>query len=190
MPDVHLTDEELTQFRDGALWNPVVASHLRSCPVCQNRLREARLLRVLLARPEQKKSAHPSAEDLAYFLEGGPMGVALTKLEAHVAGCPQCYADLTAIREQVPPRSGQENTPPDWVVVRAAREFHPPRTPLNLGTLVVEWLRRFGLSLQLIPPAREARSFGDVVFDSAGGAFPSASRGASSYYDTGLVLLR
>jgi hypothetical protein len=62
MPGVHFTDEQITQFRDGVLWNPVVAGHLRSCSVCQNRLRDARLLRALLARPEQKKSAHPIPE--------------------------------------------------------------------------------------------------------------------------------
>jgi len=153
MPDVHLTDEQLTQFRDGVLWNPVVAGHLHSCPECQNRLREARLLRVLLAQPEQKKSAHPSAEDLAYFLEGKPISMALTKLETHVAGCPQCFADLTAIREQFQPVATPEEAPPDWVVVRAARDFHPPETRLTLGTLLVQWLDRVGPLLRLIPPS-------------------------------------
>jgi len=85
MPDIHLTDEQITQYRDGVLWNPVVASHLRSCVACQNRLREARLLRALLAHPEQKQSAHPSSEELAYFLEGRSVGMAFTKVEAHVA---------------------------------------------------------------------------------------------------------
>ncbi len=153
MPDVHLTDEQLIQFRDGVLRNPVVAGHLRSCPTCQNRLREARLLRVLLARPEQKKSAHPGAEDLACFLEGGPIGMALTKLEAHVAGCPQCFADLDAIREQLRPGSSQEEGLPEWVIARAARNFHPPETRLNLGTLVVQWLGRIGPLIRLIPPS-------------------------------------
>jgi hypothetical protein len=163
MPDLHLTDEQLTQFRDGVLWNPVVASHLRTCPVCQNRLREARLLRVLLARPEQKKSPHPTPEDLAYYLEGRPPGMALTEIETHVAGCPQCFADLTAIREQFQPVSTPEEGPPEWVVVRAARDFQPPETRLNLGTLVVEWLNRIGPLLRLIPPSGQ-RVLGELGF--------------------------
>ena len=123
MPDVHLTDEQITQYRDGVLWNPVVASHLRSCVACQNRLREARLLRALLAHPEQKQSAHPSSEELAYFLEGRPVGMAVTKVEAHVAGCPQCFADLQAIRERLQPGSLQEERPPEWVGRDAGREM-------------------------------------------------------------------
>ena len=152
MPNVHLTDEQLTEFRDGVLWNPVVVSHLRSCPICQTRLREIRLLRILLARPEQKRSDHPAAEDLAAYLEGQPGGMNLTKLEAHVAGCPQCFADLTAIREQLQPVSTPEEAPPEWVVARAARAFQPPETRLNLGILLVHWLNRLGPFLRLIPP--------------------------------------
>lgn len=153
MPDVHFTDEQITQFRDGVLWNPVVASHLRSCPKCQNRLREARLLRVLLTQPEKRQSAHPSAEELAAYLERIQGGIAFTKLEAHVAGCPQCFADLTTIREQFQPVSTSEKVPPDWVVVRAAQDFHPPEARLNLGTLFVQWLNRVGPLLRLIPPS-------------------------------------
>jgi hypothetical protein len=153
MPDVHLTDEQLTQFRDGVLWNPVVVSHLQSCGECQNRLREARLLRVLLAQPEKQKSAHPSAEDLAAYLEGNQGGMPVTRLEAHVAGCPECFVSLTAIRDQFRPASTSEEVPPDWVVVRAARDFHPPETRLNLGTLFVHWLDRIGPLLRLIPPS-------------------------------------
>jgi hypothetical protein len=179
MPDVHLTDEQITQYRDGVLWNPVVAGHLRSCSVCQDRLRETRLLRALLARPEQKKSAHPSSEELAYFLEGRPVGMAFTKVEAHVAGCPQCFADLQAIREQFQPRPMQEERPPEWVVARAVGSFRPPQTPLSLGTLVVEWVRRFGLSLRLIPAAREAGAFAGAVFQLRDvGSLPSPSKAA------------
>jgi hypothetical protein len=152
MPGVHFTDEQITQFRDGVLWNPVVAGHLRSCSVCQNRLRDARLLRALLARPEQKKSAHPIPEELAYFLEGRPVGMAFTKIEAHVAGCPQCFADLQAIRDQLQPGSLQEERAPEWVVARAVREFHPPEARLNLGTLLVHWFDKLGPWLRLLPP--------------------------------------
>jgi len=158
MPDVHLTDEQLTEFRDGVLWNPVVVSHLRSCPICQTRLREIRMLRILLARPEQKRSDHPAAEDLAAYLEGQPGGMNLTKLEAHVAGCPQCFADLTAIREQFQPVPTPDDAPPEWVVVRAARAFHPPETRLNLGILLVHWLNRVGPFLRLIPPSGQRAS--------------------------------
>jgi len=191
MPDVHLTDEQITQYRDGVLWNPVVAGHLRSCSVCQNRLREARLLRALLARPEQKKSAHPSSEELAYFLEGRPVGMTVTKVEAHVAGCPQCFADLQAIREQFQPGPLQEERPPEWVVARAVGSFQPPQTPLSLGTLVVEWVRRFGLSLQLIPSAGEAGAFSGAAHRSLSVDFlagrrqppPSALEGVRAYDD-------
>ena len=179
MPDVHLTDGQLTQYRDGTLGNPVVAGHLSSCSVCQNRLRDARLLRALLASPEKKKSAHPSSEELAYFLEGRPVGMAFTKVEAHVARCPQCFADLQAIREQLQPGPLQEERPPEWVVARAVGSFQPPQTPFSLGTLVVERVRRFGLSLQLIPAAGEAGAFSGAAYRSLSVDFLASPRNAA-----------
>jgi len=119
---------------------------------------------VLLARPEQKKSAHPIPEKLAYFLEGRPVGMAFTKIEAHVAGCPQCFADLQAIREQLQPGPMQEERPPEWVVARAVREFHPPEVGLNLGTLVVRWFDKIGPWLRLIPPP-ESNLLSPSVFE-------------------------
>jgi len=197
MPDVHLTDEQITQYRDGVLWNPVVAGHLRSCSVCQSRLRDARLLRVLLARPEEKNSAHPNPEELAYFLEGRPVGMTFTKIEAHVAGCPQCFADLQAIREQLQPGPLQEERPPEWVVARAVGSFQPPQPPLSLGTLVVEWVRRFGLSLQLIPAVGGTGDFSGAAYRSLSVDFlagrrqppPSALERERSYDDLDLSML-
>jgi hypothetical protein len=149
MPDVHLTDDQLTALRDGALWNPVVVSHLRSCSACQTRLREARLLRVLLARPEQRRSAHPKPEALAAYLEGQPASTNLPMLEAHVAGCVQCFADLRAIQTHMRPAVTPTESAPDWLITAATRQFEPPTAPLKLGSLIVEWLRGVGFSLEL-----------------------------------------
>jgi hypothetical protein len=116
------------------------------------------LLRVLLARPEPKTSDHPSAEDLANYLENRSGAMPLTKLEAHVAGCPLCFAGLSAIREYLQPGASQGETPPDWIVARAARNFHPPQAFLDLGTLLVRWLNRIGPSLRLISPSERGPS--------------------------------
>jgi hypothetical protein len=70
------------------------------------------------------------------------------------------------------------DAPPDWVVAAAARQFKPPGTPLNLGTLIVDWLRGVGLSLELIPSVRESFSLDDVAFDLRAVAF-SPPRAAS-----------
>jgi len=103
MPDIHLTDEQITQYRDGVLWNPVVAS------ICDLALHARTAPRSSIASgaprpPRTKQSAHPSSEELAYFLEGRSVGMAFTKVEAHVAGC----------RSALPTSRPFENAP-TWV---------------------------------------------------------------------------
>ena len=166
MPDAHLTPDQITAIRDGELhdWEPV--RHLRSCPECHSRLREARALRVLLSRTESERSPHPGPEALAAYAEAMLTSRSVRELEAHVAACPQCFADLDGIRTHLRPEAGTEDAPPEWRIAAAARRFVPPRSPLNLGTLIVEWLHRIGLSLDLIPPTEEGLPSQNVAFDS------------------------
>lgn len=162
MPNSHLTPDQITAIRDIELSDWALIRHLRSCLECQARLREARTLRVLLARSESVRSPHPKPEELAAYAEETLPSRDFRKLEAHVVACPQCFADLDAIRAQLRTVTVAGEAPPDWVVAAAARRFHPPRTPLRLGSLVVEWLRQLGPSLQLNPAVREPLAFFDA----------------------------
>ncbi len=159
----HLTPEQLAAARDGDLDAPEAISHLESCLDCQARLREARFLRILLARPESTATPHPDPEELAAYLDGRLSRRRLGRVEGHLAACAQCFADLEGIGSQVSGLTPAEETPPAWVVERAIRSLRPP-TPLNLGTLIVEWLDR--LRLRLVPPIEQTRLAGpQYLFD-------------------------
>ncbi len=152
MPESHLTSDQLVAIRDGELRDWASLRHFQSCPECQARLRDARTLRVLLTRPESTPSSHPDPEDLAAYAEDPLLGGDIRSLEAHVAGCPQCFADLQAIREQLQPEPAQEEGLPEWVVAKAVRDFRRPEARLKLGTLLVQWFSKIGPWIQLIPP--------------------------------------
>jgi hypothetical protein len=156
MPEPHVTPEQIVALRDEELRDWAVVRHLRICPECQARLRDARALQVLLSRPESQPAAHPKPEELAAYVEETLPRRDTRILVAHVAACPRCFADLEAIRAQRQPAPAAEDAPPDWVVAAAARSFQPPQSPLDLGKVVVEWLRRLGLALEYYPPTAEA----------------------------------
>lgn len=170
MPDAHLTPDQIAAIRDRELREWATVRHLQSCPECKSRLREARTLRVLLGRPESEPSSHPGPEALAAYAEATPPSRDVRGLEAHLAACPQCFADLDAIRAYLRPVASAEDAPPEWLIEAVARRFEPPPSPLNLGTLVVEWLHRFGLSLEFIPQSSGGLFVAEAAFDSEASA--------------------
>ena len=151
MPEPHLTPEQIAAIRDDELRDSAVVRHLRTCAECQARLRQARTLRVLLSRPEAQTSPHPQPEELAAYASETLSDRDARRLAAHLAACPQCFADLEAVQTHMRPAATPAESAPDWLVAAATRHFEPPRTPLNLGSLIVEWLRGVGLSLELLP---------------------------------------
>jgi len=113
MPGPHLTPEQIAAIRDDELRDSAVVRHLRTCAECQARLRQARTLRVLLSRPETHTSPHLQPEELAAYASETLSDREARQLAAHLAACPQCFADLQAIREQLQPGPMQEERPPN-----------------------------------------------------------------------------
>ena len=151
MPEPHLTPEQIAAIRDDELRDSAVVRHLRTCAECQARLRQARTLRVLLSRPEAQTSPHPQPEELAAYASETLSDRDARRLAAHLAACPQCFADLEAVQTHMRPAATPAESAPDWLVAAAVRRFEPPTTPLKLGSLIVEWLRGVALSLELLP---------------------------------------
>jgi len=158
MSETHLTPEQIVALRDGELRDAAVIRHLQTCPACRTRVREARVLRVLLSTPERHPSPHPDPEELAAYAEEALPSQDTRSLVEHLTACPECFADLEAIRAQLRPAEATSDVPPDWVVAAAVRSFQPAQPFIDLGRVVVAWLQRLGLSLEYLPPSVEAAS--------------------------------
>ena len=152
MPEPHLTPEQIAAVRDDELRDWAVIRHLQTCSACRGHLREARALRVLLSPPEAQASPHPDPEELAAYAEEALPTRDTRRLVAHLAACPHCFADLEAIRLQLRPGATTEDAPPAALVVAAVQNFQPVRPFMDLGRVVVTWLRRLGLALEYEPP--------------------------------------
>jgi len=192
MSETHLTPEQIVALRDGELRDAAAIRHLQTCPACRARAREARVLRVLLSSPERRASPHPDPEELAAYAEEALPSQGIRPLVAHLAACPQCFADLEAIRAHLQPAGAIEEAAPAAVVAEAARSFQPPRPPIDLGRVVVAWLRRLGFSLEYLPPtpAVHSRQIGEsiAIYDTlpapaSEAPSPAAGRPAASYLE-------
>jgi hypothetical protein len=152
MSKSHLTAGQIVAVRDGEFRDQRIIEHLQSCLECQVGLRNARMLRVLLTQPASDRTLlHPEPEELTEYASETAPGRDYRRLEAHVAGCPPCFADLkAAIWAPTRSRLEMEEAPPDRFVAAAVERFQPPRTSLKIGGLAV-WLCEAGLSLRFTP---------------------------------------
>ena len=144
----HLTSEQILALRDGELDDPELASHVWACTECRARLREARILRLLLVRPEAIATSHLDPEDMAAFFDGTLSHSRIREVEGHLAGCPECFADLHGLH-RLDGASEAVEAPPAWIAV-AIDGFRPVQS-ISLGRLVVKLVDQLGFRLNLLP---------------------------------------
>ncbi len=155
---IHLTGEQLAAYIEGTLEARGMRRHVESCPICQARISDERLVRVLLSADSGSRRGHLDEEELAAYVDLRLPPGAMAEIDRHLAACDRCLAAWLDLREILGTESARSM--PSASFDRARRSLLAPhwrkRERIDLGRLLVSFRGKAVNLLHVPPPPRES----------------------------------
>jgi hypothetical protein len=136
MQKKHLSRDQLTAFRDGALEDRRAMEHLVSCPDCQRAFDDSRwLLALARIRKDVAKLEHPDRDELTGYLSQALSSRRAGEIARHLRMCDSCLARYRRMRRA---EAASDYSSPAPALLRATqRRFRSRPRIRELGALIL-----------------------------------------------------